>query len=593
MKKYIFGILFFLVSLQARATTVTGTINYPNSGGLTGKLYLALSQQGSQLSSGGCGGPAVIVPGAPVVITITAGTVTSSTIVGNDCIAPANTYYIAQVRDGNNNLLFQQNWQITGASINVGSILPIIVPQGTVSIGQAFITNLNLSGTCTGCTTTPTAGANTVYAGPTTGGPASALFRSLVGADLPVPGASSLGGVDAIDCTGTGHILKIPITGLPACSADAVAATGTTVTVPNSASNSCVNGETVLMVSGQAQLMTSAVANAFGHSIGVAVSGCATTGSAVIQTTGLVNALFSGGTTAGDYVGTSDFTNGALADSGFSGNSGFGFPPFGSGAVMGVVMTTNSGAGTYQVFLYGINASDTTVFSESSSVNVGNPTIGTHFASVDTSGAWEETTTTDAINGSAFGLSYGGGSWTGLLGLQFCTFDGAMTAGHWVIVSQTVAGDCHDSGSNIYPTYGIVVGRATSTSGSGGSFNLFELPVQQAGPRALLSLDSGSKSAAISSPVTIFTAPATGMYAIDIYVTITSATTGAVQVQVTWTDENSNNQTVDFSSATLSSNGSVFARYAIYVKTGTNVTYETAIAGTITYIVHMRPQAEI
>jgi hypothetical protein len=37
---------------------------------------------------------------------------------------------------------------------------------------------------------------------------------------LPSPGASTLGGVESIDCTGIGHILKISTAGVPSCSAD-------------------------------------------------------------------------------------------------------------------------------------------------------------------------------------------------------------------------------------------------------------------------------------------------------------------------------------------------------------------------------------
>lgn len=177
MKKWIFGILFFLATLPSYATTISGTINYPNSTGLTGRISFQLSQQGSQLSTGGCGGPAVIVPSAPIYFAISAGTLSSQTIVGNDCIAPANTYYIVQVRDSNNNVLFSQNWQITGTTLNVGSILPVIVPQGTVSIGAAFIQSLIITGTCSlngaSCFTSGGTGSITLIqtASPLVGGP--------------------------------------------------------------------------------------------------------------------------------------------------------------------------------------------------------------------------------------------------------------------------------------------------------------------------------------------------------------------------------------------------------------------------------------
>jgi hypothetical protein len=38
--------------------------------------------------------------------------------------------------------------------------------------------------------------------------------------DLPGPGPSTLGGVESIDCTGTGHVLKISTAGVPSCAAD-------------------------------------------------------------------------------------------------------------------------------------------------------------------------------------------------------------------------------------------------------------------------------------------------------------------------------------------------------------------------------------
>ncbi len=45
-------------------------------------------------------------------------------------------------------------------------------------------------------------------------------WNTIAGTDLPVPGASSLGGVDSKDCTGTGHVLSINTDGSVTCSAD-------------------------------------------------------------------------------------------------------------------------------------------------------------------------------------------------------------------------------------------------------------------------------------------------------------------------------------------------------------------------------------
>jgi hypothetical protein len=63
-----------------------------------------------------------------------------------------------------------------------------------------------------------TQSANKVYAGPTSGGVALPTFRSLVGADLPVPGASSLGGVQSLTCATSNWFSALSTGGIFACS---------------------------------------------------------------------------------------------------------------------------------------------------------------------------------------------------------------------------------------------------------------------------------------------------------------------------------------------------------------------------------------
>lgn len=73
----------------------------------------------------------------------------------------------------------------TGTVTSVGLSLPSFI---TVSGSP-----VTASGTLTGTLATQTA--NTVFAGPVSGGAAAPAFRAIVGDDLPVPGASDLGGV--------------------------------------------------------------------------------------------------------------------------------------------------------------------------------------------------------------------------------------------------------------------------------------------------------------------------------------------------------------------------------------------------------------
>lgn len=89
--------------------------------------------------------------------------------------------------------------------------------------------------------------ANTVLAGPTSGSPATATFRSLVGADLPNPSASTLGGVQSYAAVSNQFLTSISTSGAPASaqpsaanlsngttgSGAVVLATGATITSPS------------------------------------------------------------------------------------------------------------------------------------------------------------------------------------------------------------------------------------------------------------------------------------------------------------------------------------------------------------------------
>ncbi len=65
---------------------------------------------------------------------------------------------------------------------------------------------------------TGTAAANQVYAGSTSGGAVKPKFRSLVGADLPAPGASSLGGVQSLTCSSHNWFSTLSTLGVFGCS---------------------------------------------------------------------------------------------------------------------------------------------------------------------------------------------------------------------------------------------------------------------------------------------------------------------------------------------------------------------------------------
>ena len=56
-------------------------------------------------------------------------------------------------------------------------------------------------------------------------------------------------------------------------------------------------------------------------------------------------------------------------------------------------------------------------------------------------------------------------------GLVNCDFDAATVAGDYVSISSTTAGKCHDAGAT-RPTTGQIIGRALSTNGASGTYQL-------------------------------------------------------------------------------------------------------------------------
>lgn len=125
--------------LPIYATTLTGTISLPNGVGATGTIVFSLAQQAA-LQSGGCGGPAEIVPTAQVSFKVTAGAFTGTpTLYGNDCLIPQGTYYNVTFLDTNGNVLMTDRWQISGSSIDVGTIISVVIQGTTQTLGSTGV----------------------------------------------------------------------------------------------------------------------------------------------------------------------------------------------------------------------------------------------------------------------------------------------------------------------------------------------------------------------------------------------------------------------------------------------------------------------
>lgn len=129
----------------------------------------------------------------------------------------------------------------------------------------------------------------------------------------------------------------------------------------------------------------------------------------------------------------------------------------------GNVTTGNLGIGSnYQTFSCVNSGSTGTTLNTITKYNNSNPVNCRIAATTDTSGM--------------LGITVAGAGTSGTATLAYegkipCVFDGATTAGDFVQISPTVAGNCHDAGATP-PTTGQVVGQVQTSNGGGGTFNI-------------------------------------------------------------------------------------------------------------------------
>lgn len=190
-------LLSCLPAFATGTTTLTGSLKNPAQTGMTGTLRFTLPIQAALLSTGGCGGPASVLPNVPVPITVVNGAVTGTAILYDlACMNPTSLYYNVTFSDPGGTLLFSVAWNcVTGASVDIGTC---------TDTGQPFLSYaVLLNPTTTQIVKQP---ASTLFkivdsannARLTVDGTAGTIA---VGGNFSVTGTSTLGGNTAI--TGT------------------------------------------------------------------------------------------------------------------------------------------------------------------------------------------------------------------------------------------------------------------------------------------------------------------------------------------------------------------------------------------------------
>jgi hypothetical protein len=115
---------------------------------------------------------------------------------------------------------------------------------------------------------------------------------------------------------------------------------GTYVCVPNNGSTATVLNGLAVFTGAPTTATVAPTSNAI--VMGIVTAGAGITGNATVEQSGIAPCIFDGATTAGDYVQSSTTTAGDCHDAGASYSAG-----------IGRVLSTNSGAGTYNIDLFG------------------------------------------------------------------------------------------------------------------------------------------------------------------------------------------------------------------------------------------------
>jgi hypothetical protein len=203
----------------------------------------------------------------------------------------------------------------------------------------------------------------------------------------------------------------------------------------------------------------------------------------------------------------------------------------------------------------------------------GAPSTGVLTATTDTSGA--------------IGICAGGCGTTGaatiVQALTFgCVFDGATTAGDYVQISSSTAGDCHDGGAS-FPTSGQVVGRILTTNAGAGTFTILlfspDIVAKVATPpHSVTFVISGGGSTiatgATNSYIETEFASTTGIYKV---VTTGTATAGPANCSIT-VDVWKANAAIPTSAGKISATAPATLSTAQYSVNTTNTGWTTAVA---------------
>lgn len=224
----------WIVPDQASASVISVRQTTAPPSGTTNFFYQTLQQSGTSLAQR----PTLNFSGAGMSCldnsglqrtdcTITTGGFANPMTLPGDLIVGGAAGAATRLALGGSNLCLTSNG-VTAAwgSCSAGTGTVTSFSAGTLA--PLFTTSVATATTTPALTFALTSqNANLFFAGPTSGA-AAPTFRSLMGADLPNPSATTLGGIESVNCTGSNFINSISTSGVPGCATPAGSGTVTT-----------------------------------------------------------------------------------------------------------------------------------------------------------------------------------------------------------------------------------------------------------------------------------------------------------------------------------------------------------------------------
>jgi streptogramin lyase len=122
MKRLLLIVMMLACAVAHAQSTLSGRVANPDGSGFNGRLVFSLAMNASASAVSPCTGPTLVVPTEQITVMVTAGNLVSPpTLTSSVCTIPVGVPYNVIAIDSNGNVVFTDQWLISGNPFNVGT----------------------------------------------------------------------------------------------------------------------------------------------------------------------------------------------------------------------------------------------------------------------------------------------------------------------------------------------------------------------------------------------------------------------------------------------------------------------------------------